>query len=219
MSQPLRVVVFAGLIGLAFAQTPKFPADIDAMSMSRFPIVERSAMKTDADRAAYDYIVGTAPRQVPLRGPGGVSLYSPGSAEPIDRLNKYLRNESAIGRRLFELCAIVGAREIDQQYEYSGHEAAALQFGVSQKAVDTIKFNRTIEGLPEDETVVIQMGRQILRNHKLDSGLYAHAVKLFGRQGTLEIAVAIGDYVLAGIMLITADQQLPPDRPALLPAR
>ncbi|MEP7367714.1 MAG: hypothetical protein ABI972_31020, partial [Acidobacteriota bacterium] len=129
------------------------------------------------------------------------------------------RNESVIGRRLFELCAIIGAWEIEQQYEWSGHEAAALQFGVSQKAVDTIKFNRPIEGLPEDETVVIQMGRQILRGHRLDPELYAHAVKLFGRQGTLELSITMGDYVMAGIMLITADHQLPPNRPALLPAR
>jgi hypothetical protein len=219
LSQLLRLVVFAGFAGLVVAQTPKFPADIDPVSMSRFPIVERTEMKTDADRAAYDYIVGTAPRQVPLRGPGGVSLYSPGSAEPIDRLNRYLRSGSVIGRKLFELCAIIGARELEQQYEWTGHEAAALQFGISQKAVDTVKFNRPIEGLAEDETVVIQMGRQILRDHKLDSELYARAVKLFGRQGTLEVAVSIGDYLLAGIMLITADQQLPPDRPPLLPAR
>jgi hypothetical protein len=157
---------------------------------------------------------------VPLRGPGGdIALHSSGSAEPIDRLNRYLRSESIIRRKLFELCAIIGAWEFEQQYEWTGHEAAALQFGVSQKAVDTIKFNRPIEGLAEDETVVIQMGRQILREHNLDSELYSHAVKLFGRQGTLEVAVSIGDYVLAGIMLITADHQLPPDRPPLLPAR
>src|ERR1043165_7120232 len=94
---------------------------------------------------------GTAPRTTPLLGPGGLSLHSPGSAEPIERLNRYLRNDSVIGRRLFELCAIIGAWEIQQQYEWSGHEPAALQFGVSQKAVDIIKFNRPIEGLPEDE--------------------------------------------------------------------
>jgi len=29
----------------------------------------------------------------------------------------------------------------------------------------------------------------------------------------------MGDYILAGIMLITADQQLPADRPPLLPKR
>lgn len=219
MSHPLRLLVLIAIAGSAAAQDPNFPPDIDPVSMSRLPILDRSAMKTDADRAAYDYVVGTAPRQIPLRGPGGISLHSPGTAEPIERLNRYLRSESVIGRRLFELCALIGAWEIEQQYEWSGHEAAALQFGVSQKAVDIVKFNRPVEGLPEDEAVVIQMGRQILREHKLDSSLYAQAVKLFGQQGTLEVAISIGDYVLAGLMLITADHQLPPERPPLLPAR
>ena len=214
-----RLMILLGLCGIAAAQAPATRTDIDPNSLSRFPIVQRSEMKTDADRAAYDYVVGTAPRATPLLGPGGISLHSPGSAEAIERLNRYLRSESVIGRRLFELCAIIGAWEIEQQYEWSGHEAAALQFGVSQNAVDIIKYNRPIEGLPEDETVVIQMGRQILRQHRLDPELYAHAVKLFGRQGTLELSITMGDYVLAGIMLITADHQLPPNRPALLPAR
>src|SRR5690242_15380087 len=195
------------------------PTDIDPASLSRFPIVQRGDLKTDADRAVYDSVVGTAPRATPLLGPGGLSLHSPGAAEPINRLNRYLRNESVIGRKFFELCALIGASELDQQYEWTGHEAAALQFGVSQQAVDAITFNRGVDGSDEKESVVIQMGRQILRQHKLEPALFAHAVRLFGRQATLELSVTIGDYVLAGIMLITADQQLPPDRPPLLPAR
>lgn len=214
---PFRVLLISLALTLK-AQTSQ-PTDIDPASFSRFPVVQRGDLKTDADRAVYDSVVGTAPRATPLLGPGGVSLYSPGAAVPIDRLNRYLRNESVIGRKFFELCALVGASELDQQYEWTGHEAAALQFGVSQKAVDVIKFNRAVDGLDEKETVVIQMGRQILREHKLKPELFAHAVRLFGRQGTLELSVTIGDYVLAGIMLITADQQLPPDRPPLLPAR
>jgi hypothetical protein len=146
MSSRVRLIFLLGICGIAAAQTPATPADIDPNSLSRFPLVPRSAMKTDADRAAYDYVVGTAPRTTPLLGPGGLSLYSPGSAEAIERLNRYLRNDSVIGRRLFELCAIIGAWEIEQQYEWSGHEPAALQYGVSQKAIDTVKFNRPIEG-------------------------------------------------------------------------
>lgn len=218
---PYRFFLIAFALALK-AQTAQ-PPDIDPASYSRFPIVQRGDLKTDADRAVYDSVVGTAPRITPLLGPAGVSLHSPGAAEPIDRLNRYLRNDSVIGRKFFELCALIGASELDQQYEWTGHEAAALQFGVSQKAVDVIKFNRPVdgplEGMDEKETVVIQMGRQILREHKLGPELFAHAVRLFGRQGTLELSVTIGDYVLAGIILITADQQLPPDRPPLLPAR
>jgi len=215
----LRLVLMMGSAFTAVAQPPKLPADIDPASMSRFPIVQRTDLKTDADRAAYDYVVGPNPRTTPLLGPGGVGLQSPGASEPIERLNRYLRGSSAIGRKMFELCALIGAWEIEQQYEWSGHQAAALQFGVSQKAIDVVKFSRPVEGLNEDETVVIQMGRQILRDHKLDPQVFGHAVHLFGRQGTLELAITMGDYILAGIMLITADQQLPADRPPLLPTR
>ena len=68
---------------VADAQSANLPDDIDSSSLSRFPTVERSEMTSDTERATYDYIVGTRPRQEPLRGPGGISLHSPGSAEPI----------------------------------------------------------------------------------------------------------------------------------------
>ena len=109
-----RLTLLLGLCSVAAAQTLNTRTDIDTNSLSRFPIVQRSEMKTDAERAAYDYVVGTAPRTTPLLGPGGISLHSPGSAEAIERLNRYLRNDSVIGRRLFELCAIIGAWEIEQ---------------------------------------------------------------------------------------------------------
>ena len=55
--------------------------------------------------------------------------------------------------------------------------------------------------------------------HQDDSALFAEAVERFGRKGTVELATVMGDYVMAGIVLTAIDQQLPPDRPALLPAR
>jgi hypothetical protein len=69
-----RLMLLLALCGIAAAQTPTTRPDIDVNSLSRFPIVQRSEMKTDADRAAYDYVVGTAPRTTPLLGPGGLSL-------------------------------------------------------------------------------------------------------------------------------------------------
>ena len=85
--------------------------------------------------------------------------------------------------------------------------------------IDTIKHDREPIGLSPEETLIIKFGRQIMREHKLDSALFAEAVKHFGRKGTVELATVMGDYVMAGIVLTAIDQQLPPDRPALLPAR
>lgn len=209
--------LLAGLATALRAQPAKLPADVHPDSLSRFPVVNRADLSEEGQRI-YDY-VGGKDRKTPLLGPGGISMHSPGSAEPIQRLNQYLRNESVIKGKFFELCSLIAAREFDQQFEWSGHEPAALRSGLDQAVIDVIKYNRPVEGLPEKETVVIQMGRQLLREHKLGPELFAKSVELFGRQGTLELVTTIGDYVMAAIMLSAADQRLPADRPLLLPVR
>ena len=118
-----------------------------------------------------------------------------------------------------EVAICVAAWEIQHQYEYSAHEPAALRYGAPQAVIDTIKHDREPVGLSPEETLIIKFGRQIMREHKLDSELFAEAVQHFGRKGTVELATVMGDYVMAGIVLTAIDQQLPPDRAALLPER
>jgi hypothetical protein len=211
------VVILTAFAASLTAQTPKLAPDIDPVSYSRFPPVNRADLDENGKRV-FDF-VGGKDRKTPLMGPGGVSLYSPKAAEPIQILNQYLRNEGVMGRRFFELCALIGAREFDQQYEWSGHEPAALQAGVAQSVIDVIKYNKEPNGLSEKDETVIRMGRELLREHKLSPTTFAQSVRLFGRQGTLELVTTIGDYVMAGIILTAVDQQLPPDRKALMPGK
>jgi hypothetical protein len=180
-------------------------------------VVARDGLDADGKRV-YDYIAGRGGTP-PKTGPGGVSLHSPAAAEAIQMLNQVLR-KTIIGTKYFEISALVGAREFDQQYEWSGHEPAALRAGVDQAAIDAIKFDRDVAGLEEKSAAVILMGRQLFRgNHQLSTELWARAVRLFGPQGALEISIVMGDYAMAAVMLNAVNQQLPPGRPALLPAR
>jgi 4-carboxymuconolactone decarboxylase len=192
------------------------PDDIDAESLTRLPALSREDLDEEG-KAAYDYVVGDGPK--PTSGPGGVSLYSPTLAKIWHDLNQYLRNDSVVERKYFELASILGAWEIGQQYEYAAHEPAALRFGISQAAVDAVKLDREPEGATREETVIIHLARQILRDHHVDSALYAEAVELFGEQGLVELVTIMGDYIMVGMVLTTIDQRLPADRPALLPAR
>jgi alkylhydroperoxidase family enzyme len=148
-----------------------------------------------------------------------MSLYSPGIAKPISDLNAFLRYNGDLSPRHTEVAILVAAWEIEQQYEYSAHEPAALRFGAPQEVIDTIKYDREPVGLSPEETVIIKVGRQIMREHKLDSDLYAQAVELFGRTGLVEMVTVMGDYVMVGMVLTAIDQHLPEDRPALLPPR
>lgn len=192
------------------------PPDIDPESLSRLPVASRDDLDATG-RAIYDRIVGTgAP---PTTGPRAVVLYSPVAAEAFEELNGFLRYHGELSPRHTEVAILTAVWEIEQQYEWSAHEPAALRFGAPQEVVDTIKYDREPVGLSPEETLIIRFGRQLMREHRVDSEVFAEAVRLFGRKGTVELATVMGDYVMAGMVLTAVDQHLPPDRPALLPAR
>jgi alkylhydroperoxidase family enzyme len=205
------------MVGGISAQSGSLPADIDPVSLSRLAVVDRASLDAEGQRV-YDLVIGRD-RTTPLLGPGGISLYSPGVAEPMHHLNTYLRGEGVIGPAFTEVAILVAAWEIEQSYEWSAHEPAARRFGVPDAVIDAIKYDRDVAGLPAKESTIIRFGREILREHALSSSTWAETVEHFGQQGALEIAAVMGDYVLAGIMLHAVDQRIPPDREDSLPKR
>ena len=222
MRKTIVVFLVAGfsLAGAAstFAQQgTNMPPDIAPGSLSRLPVLQRADLD-DEGKAIYDQIVGRD-KPAPTSGPVAVSLYSPKIAVPWNDLNGFLRYNGKLSPRHTEVAILVATREIEQQYEYSAHEPAALRFGAPQAVIDTIKYNREPEGLSPEETLIIKLGRQLMREHKVDSDLFAEAVKLFGRTGTVELVTVMGDYVMVGMVLTAIDQQLPKDRPARLPPK
>ena len=205
------IVVSVTVLGGQSGLTP----DINPESLARVPPVQRAGLDAEGKRV-WDLIDGG--RGMPKTGPAPISMYSPSIAEPIHHLNQNLRKTVA-GSRYFELSALLAAREFDQQYEWSGHEAAGVRAGLDQSVIDAVKFNRDVTGLPEKEATVIRLARALFREHKVSPELWAKTVEFFGRQGAVEIVATMGDYVMVGFMLTAVDQQLPPDRKPLLPPR
>lgn len=213
----LRIALLAMLVVGAPAMGQSLPADIDAQSLSRMPPVKRSDMNAEG-QAIYDKVAG-ANRTTPMLGPGGVSLHMPKVAQAMDILNQYLRYDSIIGRRYIEVAILVAAREFDQQYEWTFHENAALSEGAPQLTVDAIKYNGPVAALDARDALIIRYGREILRDHHLSAATWAEAEAKFTRQGALEIAAIMGDYVLAAVLLHAVDQRLPADVKPLMPEK
>jgi len=194
----------------------QLPPDVHPVSLTRLPPLARDDLD-EAGKAIYDGIVKGGP--APRTGPVALSLYSPPIAKVFDELNSYLRYNGVLSPRHTEVAILVATWEIAQQYEYSAHEPAALMYGAPQAVIDTIKFDREPVDLSPEETVIIKLGRAIMRDHKVEPALYAEAEQLFGRRGIVELVTVMGDYVMVGMILTAIDQHLPESRPALLPPR
>jgi 4-carboxymuconolactone decarboxylase len=203
----------------AAGRSAALPADVHADSLNRLPLIKREQMDENGKKV-YDLHAGGAGKMVQRTGPSSISLYSPGVAEPLRRLNDYLRRKnSLLGDQVTELAILVAAREMDSNYVWSAHEPTAQKVGVPQAAIDAVKFGKPVAGLGEKETVVISLARQLFHDHKVTSPTFAKAVDLFGKQGTVELVAVMGDYIVNSMLLNAWDQHLPPERKPLLPPR
>jgi 4-carboxymuconolactone decarboxylase len=197
--------------------TAPLPPDVHPESLSRLPLRRREEMDEPGQRF-YDAVVGPQSRTlVGLRGPSGIWLHSPALGERVRAVNQYLRFEAALGRRLTELAILVTARELDNQFEWTAHEPAALADGLSQDVIDIVKYRRPLTGAGAEESAIIAFGREVLRDRKVSAETFARAVELFGHEGVVNLAALMGNYAATAIMLNAVDQHVHPEHVPLLP--
>ncbi len=195
----MRLFVLLCSVVSMFGQNSKLPPDIDPQSNSRLPLIQKNQLN-DEDKKVFDDVANTAP--------GRVSMYSPPIAESIRALNSGLR-ATVLGPQMFEICALIAAREFDEDFEWTGHMAGAKRAGVSEKTIQAIQFNRDLKEVPEKDALIIRFGRALFREHKVGPQLYADVVKTFGQRGMVEAAWIMGDYAMAAVALRAVDQHNP----------
>ena len=193
------------------------PADVQPDSLSRLPLRQRETMNEQGKRF-YDAVVSPQSRTlVGLQGPSGIWLHSPELGERVRAVNQYLRYETSLGRRLTELAILVTARELDNQFEWTAHEPAALREGLSREIIDIVKYRRAVVGLGPQESVIVTFGREVLREKKVRSETFAQAVDTFGDEGVVNLAALMGNYAMMAVILTAVDQHVPPGHQPLLP--
>ena len=195
------------------------PDGIYADSRNRLPVVKRESLD-ELGQSLYDTIVGglrTGVQLAGFQGPGGLMLHSPNVAKSESDKFHYLRSQSNIGRRLYELAILTTARELDQQFEWYAHERAALRAGVSQDVIDVIKFRKATTGLDPKDATVIQFGREVFRRRSVDLATFRTARALFGDRDLVDIVSVMAQYACVAVLLNAVDQQLPGGQRPLLP--
>lgn len=182
------------------------PADVDKDSGSRLPFVTREELD-DEGKAYYDARRSPDSRSLGgIRGPGSIRLH--GSRDLAT---------SKVDKRTQELARLVVSREMDQAFEWTLHEPVALANGVAPEIIDVIRYRKSLEGVPERDAAIIQLGREIFQDHKVRPETYARVLKHLGKRDLVDLCDYMGDYVRTAILLHTVDAHLPYDREPLLP--
>jgi 4-carboxymuconolactone decarboxylase len=192
------------------------PSDIDPQSGFRLPLPKRDDLDEDGKRA---YDRGTRPGATiaGLQGPAGVQLYTPKIAAQMNAVNRYLRFESGISPRMREIAILATAREMDSQFEWVAHEPEALKEGVEPVVIDVIKHRKSTAGLAAADALVIELGRQLWRDHKVTSETFAKLKALIGPNKLVDLVLLMGNYAGTAALLSAVDMQLHTGKQPLLP--
>jgi len=195
---------------------PNMPSDIDPQSGFRLPLPKREDLD-EVGKRHYDRVGAPGASIAGLKGPSGIGLYSPKAAEHARALNRYLRFEAGFSPRIREIAILTTAREMDSQFEWSAHEPEALKEGVEPRVIDVIKHRQSTSGLDESAATVIELGRQIFRDHKVAPETFAKAKALFGPNKLIELVMLMGNYAGTAALLTAVDMQLHSGQEPLLP--
>ena len=193
------------------ASVGTFPKDVFPDTGNRLPAIKRDELD-DAGKKLYD-LRGPADSF----GPGAIRLYSLPVAEYMGGVNDYLRHKSGLDPRLVQLAILVTARESDSEYEWTAHEPQSLKAGLQPEIIDIVRYRKSPDGLAEKDAVIIQLGREVLGKHHVNSDTAARAMNLFGKQGLVNIVSLMGDYASTAILLNAFDQHVRPTDKPLLP--
>jgi hypothetical protein len=184
-----------------------FPDDVHAESRGRLPIVDRASL-TPEQQADYDeHISPETTSLAGIYGPGGLRLHGSPEGTEGDHMS----------RRIKELIRLVVSRELDQAFEWEAHEPVGLANGLEPEIINVVRYRRSLDGVPETEAAIIQLGREYFQTHKVTSETYARALAALGPRDLIDMCVLMGDYTETAILLTVNDVHVEYGTPYILP--
>ena len=184
-----------------FLPLPFTPAaDIHEDSRSRLPLMRSPNQPAQANL----YARGLAPEGT---GPGHIARHGAGLASL----------EASRGRRLTSLAVLVTAREHDSQYDWTLNEPGAIKEGLEPALIDVVRHRRPLDGVAQQESMLIQFGRELFGSHSVNAQTYAAALKIFGERDLVDFVALMAQHSADAVMLAAFDQHLPAGQKPLLP--
>ncbi len=181
--------------------------------MPRLPeVTDRDSLPEDK-RFVFDYLKET---RGGVRPPFSIILNHPEVCYRVAHVGSFARFESSLPREVIETATCVAVREFECNSEWAAHARMATENGVRAEAMDVVTHKKGVEGLSEQEQLVINFARQLLHGHRVDDPTWNAAVAHWGANGALELTMTVGYYCMISC-LINATQIPAPEGGLVMP--
>jgi 4-carboxymuconolactone decarboxylase len=171
------------------------------VAADRLPPLTAEQMTPEQRAAAAE--ISSGPRGAVI-GPFAPLLRSPELMTRLQKVGEYLRFESPLERRLFEMTILWVARWWDQQFEWTFHHPIALEAGLDPAIADAIAEDRRPEGMDPAAAAVWDVLDELHRTRGVSDGTYARALAELG-----EVGATAGYYTTLAVVMNAARTPAP----------
>ena len=181
--------------------------------MARIPTLNTPEELSNEQRKAYDMISAT---RGGVRGPFAILLHNPELAERTAHLGAYIRFESRISTQIYIVAALVTARIMDSEFEFSTNAEHGKDAGLSESVIAAIRERTAPKGLNEEESLVFRVGTELLTGkYRISPETFEEALKFYGRQGLIDLVATFGYYSHIACILNAFEMEPRPGHPPL----
>jgi 4-carboxymuconolactone decarboxylase len=176
------------------------------VAADRLPPLAEDQMTPEQRAAAAE--ISSGPRGGVI-GPFAPLLRSPELMTRLQKVGEYLRFESPLERRLFEMTILWVARWWDQQFEWTFHHPLALEAGLDPAIADAIAEGRRPTDMDPAAAAAWDLLDELHRTRGVSDETYARAVAELGEICVVEIVATAGYYTTLAVVMNTARTPAP----------
>ena len=178
--------------------------------MSRLPDLTPDTM-TAEQRRVHD-MIASGPRGR-VEGPLYSWLLAPGLAERAQELGAYCRYGTSLPPRLSELAILVTAEYWRAGFEWYAHAPIAARAGHTAENIEALRTGKTPSFTQEDERIVYDYARELLRTRAVSDATATRAHKVLGNTGVVDLVGVLGYYGLISMTIKGFEVPLPAGEP------
>jgi 4-carboxymuconolactone decarboxylase len=139
-------------------------------------------------------------------------------AELYVPFSNYLRFGASLSGPIREVSILATARECNGAFEWAAHEPEALNVGVPEEVIRSIKFREPSAAIEAPYGVVVELIREAFTERSVTAETYDAAVSLLGVPLLIDLMTLAGTYASTAALLAVFDMQLDPGETHLLPS-
>lgn len=172
--------------------------------MSRLKDIDRESLPAEHQEIWDEIAAGRGG----MHGPYLALMRSPLLAQKVAHVGDYFRHQGLLQASDRELAILSAARELGSMYEWQRHEASALNAGVRQEAIDSLR-NMTFDKLNDRELIVLEVVQSLFRTKTIPARLFEKAKAQLGEGALVELVALAGFYCAIGFVLLGFEVPLP----------